>query len=185
MAAVILEKAIFLHVPKTGGTWVTKSLVRQESCVAAIKGHPYFNGPRPCDERLQAAYREQFCFAFVRHPLTWWQSYWCHRVQKNWKNTSPDFNEFIKDACLKNPGECGQVFDKFLNHHKIDFIGRFERLRLDLKKALVLSSTEFNQDLFVDHAINTARKTKQPYTAKTEALVRKTEAKTMKKFGYS
>jgi hypothetical protein len=183
MAAVILEKAIFLHVPKTGGTWITKSLISQKSYRAGIKEHPYFNGVRRADRRLQAACNGRFCFAFVRHPLTWWQSYWCHRVRNNWKNTSRDFNEFIQNACLKTAGECGRVFDKFIN--KVDFVGRFERLERDLKKALALSGTEFNQNLFLNHAINTAGVTKQAYTAKTEALVRKTEAKTIKKFGYS
>lgn len=89
--AVILPNSAILHIPKTGGQFVRDVLDHN--------GIEYRQtGRRPCtgDQRLFNRAISSHCLpydpefwqfvdegkvlAFVRHPLTWYQSYWAYRV---------------------------------------------------------------------------------------------------------
>lgn len=87
----ILQNSVFLHIPKTGGTWVRKALLNAGASLRAV-GDPH--GPLEdtypvlSDEELS----RRTIFMFVRHPLSWYQSRWMFRVQHGWTNHELDIN---------------------------------------------------------------------------------------------
>src|SRR5271155_5433393 len=78
--AVRLPNSIFIHLMKTGGWTVISALDHAKlhrgtigrdhdpACLLPLPTHP-----RP------------FVFVFVRHPLTWYRSYWAYRMQAAWQ----------------------------------------------------------------------------------------------------
>ncbi len=94
----MLPRSRFLHVPKTGGNWA--SAVFRTLC-------PDARQMAKIHTPLKAAPgKDVFTFAFVRHPLTWYQSYFSYKLRKGWdpKNDwdhivrSDTFDEFARKA---------------------------------------------------------------------------------------
>lgn len=69
---ILHPKYIFLHVPKTGGTWVRMMLQLSGGIERELKGHNPYSKVTPKD-------RPAFCF--VRNPWDWYISLYCHYHQ--------------------------------------------------------------------------------------------------------
>src|ERR1700756_3387567 len=104
MATFLTEKSAYIHLPKTGGTWVMHA-------VRAV-GIPTF-APDPLGDQHYSSHGhaglrdihvgDRLSIAFVRHPLDWWRSYWADRMRRGWMRengidvaaASDDFNDFV------------------------------------------------------------------------------------------
>jgi len=79
--ALLLSRSVFIHVPKTGGTWAAAALERSGLVVGRL-------GPvhaSPDEIRHEPAYRDRpIRLAMVRHPATWYASAWSHRMDEKW-----------------------------------------------------------------------------------------------------
>lgn len=144
MAIKLKNGAEFLHIPKTGGTWVTEILEQLDLIDRHIGGHKhvdydrllYFtknirSGREYLKEAMVRASRKlrrgflkgrneetvthnPIRFCFVRHPLTWYESWWKYMSGRGWNDWgtensagdwhpnsilnglgSDDFNEFV------------------------------------------------------------------------------------------
>ena len=96
-----------------------------------------------------------FAFCFVRHPVTWYRSFWCYRLKKHtlyldfqldqcWDG---DYETFILNALDKYPdGFVSQLYG-YYDLDKMDYVGRQENLVNDLVKALRLAGDEFDEDI--------------------------------------
>lgn len=82
------DKAIFYHIPKTGGTWVRVALKEAGVKTRAVRT---MGGPHPFnlkwthatpDTVVQSAPIGRFSFCFVRQPVAWYTSYWSFRSRK-------------------------------------------------------------------------------------------------------
>ncbi|MGH2852048.1 MAG: hypothetical protein ACRDLP_15715, partial [Solirubrobacteraceae bacterium] len=150
MALVVTPRMLFLHMPKTGGRWVMGAMLAAGVPAVRPEGVP---GHGNADEAREFA--DRFTFAFVRHPLDFWRSYWAFRMRDGWDPesnidtaiASPDFDTFIAGVIERFPGEAGAVYETFVGtpEREIDFIGRFERLADDLVSALRLAGEEFDE----------------------------------------
>lgn len=101
MAAILPSGAVFLHVPKTGGSWVMAVLKDQNLLRTYVKPkhvsayryreffrhHPelylYYclkHGPL-----WHHATKDTFRFFFVRHPLSWYESLWTYMSGRSWQ----------------------------------------------------------------------------------------------------
>lgn len=95
----------------------------------------------------------KFTFAFIRHPLTWYESWWKYSTgrphnwdQWQWHPTYPlqacrrlDFGEFIEHVVDLVPGFLVSLFESYigpLDNPIIDFVGRQERLAEDFAAVL-------------------------------------------------
>jgi hypothetical protein len=79
--AYLLSNSTFIHIPKTGGQWVTLALKRAgliQASIGVVHSSP--------DELLhESEYRVRpSSFAIVRHPLSWYSSMWAHRLDDQW-----------------------------------------------------------------------------------------------------
>ncbi|RMD70085.1 MAG: hypothetical protein D6819_05170 [Gammaproteobacteria bacterium] len=189
---LILPNSCFLHVPKTGGSWVKKAIIASgiDCKDYRIDGNPHI-GLSKCPAP------EKFKFAFVRHPVHLYRSYWQYKMTYGWdkKNIldmeckSDNFNTFIRNVLEKYPGCYGDALIEFVGEgeHEIEFIGKYENLIEDLITALKSAKESFNEDIIRNlPPCNVSDKKRFPaqYTEELEQEVRKSEVKVMNRFGY-
>jgi hypothetical protein len=151
LASLYNDKMAFIHVPKTGGTWVTNALR-----AAGVE----FTEAR--SQRGHATWTElpsdRFRFGFVREPRTWHMSYWVHK--KRWEDypeplnafdaavqDSEDFESFMRVVAVEQPDFLDQLYESFLGPAgAIEFVGRYENLVDELEQALGLAGVEYDRD---------------------------------------
>lgn len=156
MPALRTERMLFLHLPKTGGSYVTGAL-------GAVMRACAIDFSRSGDRRERNGHaglrsfegNELFTLAFVRHPLSWYRSFWSYRMRIGWRMEHPldraarsdDFGEFVAAVTERMPGYLGLLFGEFIGpaERPIDFIGRYERLTDDLCEALSLAGESFDE----------------------------------------
>jgi len=154
MSALVTERTLFLHTPKTGGTWVTVALKAAGVSYDRIwtrlgagnRGHPTL--------AEAAAFRDRFTFAFVRHPLDLYRSFWADNMRVGWPTNRPfydlrsdDFPTYVNRILARHPGFFSQHLEEFTGPPEapIPFVGRYESLRDDLVRALALAGEEFDE----------------------------------------
>jgi hypothetical protein len=106
MGVMLKCGAVFLHIPKTGGSWVEKALkaigqaerllYHRHADMTRVMHYSKFEPPpkrkglkkwvefRP--HTRQAATTTPFRFCFVRHPLHWYESSWRYMEGKKWNH---------------------------------------------------------------------------------------------------
>lgn len=100
-------------------------------------------------------YEDRFTFAFVRHPLEYWRSYWAYRIRTGWNPeheldraaASDNFDEFIEGVIAIDPGGASSLFEHFVGppENEISFVGRHERLVDDVCQALRIAGETFDE----------------------------------------
>ncbi len=178
MTIRLIDGTEFLHIPKTGGNWVTKILEdnnlidRHLGCNMhddydrVLCGDRLGSGKdllRECGRMFVRKVRrtllrrkdpisKPFRFCFVRHPLSWYESWWKYMSGLGWNDWgiqnsadgwhpnsmlnglgSDDFNEFIRNVIQARPGYVSELFFSYTKPG-ISFIGKNENLRDDLLK---------------------------------------------------
>lgn len=159
-----LRRCRVLRTPKTGSKWLTAALMsacRYCEDVGPGKGQ----GPKGYHATLRnvGEVSDLATVAFVRHPATWYGSYWNHRVRLGWKPEEHEFDrfcaansftEFMKKALDRFPGYCSQQMALWVGEAEssraIEFVGRFESLEHDTVRFLELFREPFRRDSFVD-----------------------------------
>ncbi len=109
MTIQLINKAEFLHIPKTGGSWV-KSVLKENNLILKEFGHEHADYDRnllkgglsrrehleevisSTKKNLQLKMRPSplnkqiFRFCFVRNPISWYESWWKYMNERNWNN---------------------------------------------------------------------------------------------------
>jgi hypothetical protein len=167
VALLLRNDALFLHVPKTGGTWVT-AVLRDLGLVrcrvvskhadmehvrhcARLQPGRYLEACAKAGPRWQRRVRRGWKFCFVRHPLSWYESYWLFMRARGWnawgvnRRGRPrwhpnagldglgddDFNLFVRRVLERRPGYVTRLFGQYATAD-VGFVGRQERLADDL-----------------------------------------------------
>ena len=150
MSNLILNKSTFIHVPKCAGTVIQavlchSNLVRYRYSMPH-SGHLFLH-QMPQDSDL-------FHFCFVRHPYTWWPSFWKYSKMDN---EDPNFNNWIRDYGPKFMGMYTNMVKRYLGEDaafktdlKISFIGKVENINTDLILALKMANEDFDQSKVLD-----------------------------------
>jgi hypothetical protein len=163
--AIVLPQCTFLHNPKCGGTWVISALT--------AAGIPFRIEPEGFPHEV-AATEGRFVFTFVRHPLTWYASFWNYRWKCAVEQQAEPFEVYLQQAakrrempiddCLVNERGVPVSFPAFIEHclarhsrfvsrchseftDKAHFVGRFESLVDDLLLALGEAGVTFDPDI--------------------------------------
>lgn len=175
MTALVMPRAVYIHVPKTAGAFVTKVIgeagIKARSprilfpSYSARWGHPELK------ELWHERYlpRRRFTFAFVRYPPAWWRSYWSYRMTKGWIESheidstvgSVEFEEFIQGVIEQFPGYASEQFCRFVGKPgEIDYVGRYESLEDDLIRALTAAGHPLDRCV-MEHAAPANRSNKK------------------------
>ena len=98
MASILKNNVVFLHIPKTGGTWV-KKVLEDEGLLVADYSHEhstydYFAAATRLLRKRNYFYRLQKrrflvddpkFFCVVRNPLTWYESWYKFQIARNFE----------------------------------------------------------------------------------------------------
>lgn len=190
---LILPHSCFLHVPKTGGSWVKKAVFAAgiPAREHAIDGYTHL-GLADCPEP------GKFRFAFVRNPLALYRSYWQFKMTTGWdphneldlRCRADDFETFVRAVLAAYPGIYARTLVEFVGPPEapIEFVGRYECLVEDLVKALTLAGESFDAGAIrtlPPYNVSDKQKAPASYTAELEAAVRQAEAAVFERFGYA
>ena len=155
--------ALFLHIPKTGGLFVEAALK-----AAGIRMDPW---PRVRD-RMSARHAPvwahlrdyDFVFAFVRHPLAWFESWWRFQQAKNWQQWEPGywhpqrclepfarlpFPEYVEQILKHQPGYVTRLYEWMMGPPDaglVQFVGHQESLVDDLCHVLRKLGYKVNEE---------------------------------------
>jgi len=100
---ICTDKICFIHLPKTGGTFV-------RMCMGDIFDNTYFDdgGSGLKEHSYPEKKMDQYTFGFIRNPFDWYVSLWCHvkkkpdGIKRTQKYYDEDFNMFL-NSLLCNP----------------------------------------------------------------------------------
>lgn len=201
--ASILNNCAFIHIPRTGSTFVRVAL---KEC-----GIPHSNSGYPnhsantIHHTLREAWPEisekKYIFSFVRNPITYLQSMWIKRpiffmnmLQFDY-NQCENFQQFSA-AYVSSGRPCvGTLFDKFLyieEHYQKNIIkatGTLENIREILIKFLKIAGEKFDENIIINlEAMHIgARKMEQclKYPREVLEIFIDLEKETLRKYGYS
>ncbi|WP_299293974.1 hypothetical protein [uncultured Tateyamaria sp.] len=151
--------SLLLLPPKAGSVWLRAVLV-ESKVFHVILGPEELRG----HGRL-ALYGREFSAigAFVRHPISWYHSYWRYRSKNStWDErwiidadcASSSFEEFLQLVCSEHPGYLTNLFSEFTGapENPIDYIGKTEFLVDGLLSYLNLIGERYQRGVIEDFA---------------------------------
>ncbi len=157
---LIQANALFLHIPKTGGTWVEEAL---KACGIATEYAPALDTVswrHPLRGHLTQSFR--FAFTFVRHPLSWYESWWKFQARV-WTRYEPevwhpqrvlercaadDFSTFVRLCLEHEPAYVSRLYEWYIGPPGLEFVDlicRYENLADDLVRVLRLLGYDFDE----------------------------------------
>lgn len=161
ISVVLGEKQfVFLHVPKTGGTYVARNKFVIEPIIdlnhAALVEMPYVGSSEyPPDPGYRFTMREDvdlvknlhtICFATVRNPFDWFVSYWYHvcsdlniEPHYDYEIANKGFEYFLKSISEREDGWPSQkllyfAFFEYNQNFIVDRLIHQENLDLELEE---------------------------------------------------
>lgn len=145
----------------------------------------------------ECPYPERFRFAFVRHPVTAYQSYWRYKMGAGWNPPnqmdrecrSDEFKTFVLNVLEYYPGFCTHVYEQYVGppNDTIEFVGKQENLVEDLITALRSAGEEFDESLiraFPPQNVSDQTRFIATYTPELERRVREAERAAIERHGY-
>lgn len=192
--AARLPRSVFTHLPKTGGTWVLQVL--EDLGLLRERCHQHLNITEIRRDPALAGWRGLDAFAFVRHPVSWYQSYWAFKMQYGWLDhpdavldtecRSDDFNTFIRNCVDRHPGYLSSYYRRFLEG--VRYVGRHEALRESLIWILDQLGEAFDRNLVYEAVPRNVSVpvllTQARYETETLKLLMAAESDGLSAFGY-
>lgn len=205
MSNAILPKSKFIHIPKCGGTAVQSALWR----IGCIKdnsqgfsephfGHLYAS-QMPEDKRIN--------FAFVRNPITWWQSwYWWNKSQplsrfngqelktKSFDQWIDEYGQFWLGMFTTQVKRYLGEDENFPTINKVTLIGKSETLYIDLRNILNKIGERYDEgtlDMIINQEItlpndhvNIQKYNREAISIETRKIIYQTEREIFNRFDY-
>jgi hypothetical protein len=157
--AVQTLKSVFYHIPKTGGIATKQAMHRSGLYYNRSKNdknsHPFALRREHSTYSNTLDVDNLFSFCFVRHPVTWYCSFWAYRVKSNklslkfpldrvWDD---NFNKFVNNVIDEYGNFITQLYQYYVgeNCDKVNFIGKQESMLTDLVIALTLAGEQFDK----------------------------------------
>lgn len=148
---------LFLHIPRTGGTWIEEALKSTPIDINVGKWRKQLKRPLPVKHCLlwhhphNCRVQIEQVMTFVRHPITYYESVWSyfadrgsrsrkalanryewHPFQEPARLWSPDFNEWVLKMLHHHPGWMSRLVEQYIGPiggEFVQWIGRTEWLK--------------------------------------------------------
>ena len=206
MSNYLLSHCNFIHIPKCGGTvlntalWRLKTITTQDQIIKTPHNGHLFASQMPENGKP--------FFSFVRHPVSWWLSFYhwnmnpAHSRFSTMELATTSFDEWIKDYGPLWLGFYTQIVRRYLGkdsnfptNNKVEMIGRTEHVFKDLRTILNVIGQPYDVDIMNDLIsgklnFNSTLSNTQTYDRKavsmeTRELIKKCEFYMYETFGYS
>ena len=149
---------------------------------------------------------DRFTFGFVRHPLSFYQSYWRFKMRRGWRYENrfdrlmqaPDFPTFVRNVLHfrmlnGNYFSADALYSGCLEHEgrSVDFTGKQESLVYDLIRALRLAGEVFDEQKLYSIPLENSTgdddflRQRSEYSEDLAAAVLEREHDTLLKYGYA
>lgn len=154
--AIASDKLVFLHIPKTGGVWVSYAL--RKTGEYSMIGHQHSHFPQLLQLYDEEWYKQRYIFTMIRHPITWYQSRWAFRVKHGWRLGHPldfncstnDFHAFVENVLKFKPdGWLTWLYEQYIENVPggIDYVARLEKGVDEVKHVLAEAGVEYDPKL--------------------------------------
>ena len=192
--ALTVNNSIFIHLPKTGGTFLRNVLLKFSSDAVTDVSQGFH---RYLDTHDLSKY--DFSFSIVRHPIAWYESVWkhinivktkgigwggnTHTLSEIEKYYSKNFNIFIKNVIDNEPGFYSNALKDYIgpNYDSVDFVARTENLYED--SCYILDKLGISYDIDILNATHTfARNEEIIWDSLNKELILQAESKIIDKF---
>ncbi len=154
MSNLLLSKSSVIHIPKCAGTFLQAFLnnlkLPKYRYTEPQNGHLFLH------QMTQSA--TTYNFTFVRHPYTWWPSFyhWSKNTRfSEMERQCPDFDTWVQDYGPFWMGLYTQLVKRYIGEDpvyasdvKMHFIGKTENIFEDLHTALMNAGEEFEENRF-------------------------------------
>lgn len=155
--AYVIDRTLFLHVPKTGGKAVLSSFYRAGVIPRPVRSPGHHVGHASSQDVRDGRYQWDFVWGMVRHPLDWYRSLWKFAetpdsslfkidpmIVHPFRSILPliekrlPLSEFTSRIIHRRPGFYSEMLDHYFGHdlELVDFVGRQEELVLSMKRAI-------------------------------------------------
>lgn len=161
---IITPKIILYHIPKCGGVYAKEALRRglyhpeieydgRPKSSGVLNDFGLYREHATPDGTHENDKRGRLSICFIRHPLTWYRSFWSFRMRsKSYDAKFPldslvddDYTNFINNVLREYPnGFVTQLFRYYVGE-EMNFVGKQESLDDDLVEALTISGQEFDE----------------------------------------
>ena len=149
--------------------------------------------------RLPAADQRAFRFAFVRHPLDWYESWWRYQTDTGWSSRfetpvlpdcayrRSDFVPFVRTCLEKAPGMVSVLYELFVGTPEapIEFIGHLETLRADVDRLRRARGWDVGAAVLALPPQLVSHPHRLTWTPELRTAVASTERRAMARFGYT
>ena len=186
--AVQIDRAICLHIPKTGGTFV-RNYFRESGLdhgVEVLHERAHMNAHAL---RKIIGNTDDLKFCFVRHPLTWYRSYWTSKQQIPDRRgglldeiVDTPWEEFIETIIEKYPRYLTGFFEGYTEICR--FIGKQENLRDDLDTVLKFLRIPYNRKYLFKRVPDNVVPSSKKYTWMQALAIMEAEKDIVKKYNY-
>lgn len=191
--AIRLPKSIFLHVPKCGGTWIRRVLSACGLVKEEILNHVTLDQLRALPS---GEWKGLPAFAFVRHPASWYRSYWAYKISVGWDPNNgidefvqaSEFEPFVRNCIRNKPGLAGWLYGLYTEG--ATYVGRMELIRESLIYILTQLGETFDPDLIYRsspenvYGLSTTLEPQCRYSPKLLAEVMEVEKEALARYGY-
>lgn len=200
MSSLIGPNFRFLHMPKTGGTWVYDVITR------------WLQIPHLVDHRLgghttlvSALGSGLPTLVYVRNPFDWYESYYRYQCMVGWDAPAGQigmpvrmcgyrgvkFSNFMETVLDRHPHWLTELTNEYTSFRKPDAlvtVGRHERLAQDLANFLDAREVKYDRALLFDRATyltNLSKPMPIDWSASLIARVKSTHQELLDTFGYA
>ncbi|MHA2427102.1 MAG: hypothetical protein ACXADB_03630 [Candidatus Hermodarchaeia archaeon] len=208
--AIVFPKSVFVHIPRTGGTFTRAALRHTAIHKTSFEAHPPTvkrqAGIHFTVKNIDPAILEgKFVWSNVRNPLSYIRSRWCSHIRsalllipnKHAFRADDDFVTFVEKYVEYAPGSISQFFRNYLEkddkYPAVDYVVKTEELPHGLITALELAGEDVSEEekqAIIDEPprhVNAstpekAAKTELPLSLKKEFL--DCEREIIRTFGY-
>jgi len=187
--AIQIDRAICLHIPKTGGTWVRNYFreTNMDHGVEILHRHAHING---IALNKIIGHTEDLVFCFIRHPLTWYRSYWTSKQlipdrSGGYIDTIVDLPwiEFLETILQSHPGYLTEFFRGYTNRCR--FIGKQENLREDLNCVLNYLRIRYNKEYIFRRVLDNVVPSDKKYPKELAFHFMKAEESIINQYNYN